>query len=153
MSVTYVKRATRPLNETSPEVRARVTDLLAGLKSGREAEFESIAKELYEATHELETGCLRYEYWRGAEPGLYYSLLAFEDFDAFLRHQTSDHHETASPRIGEVCEDVKLEWVDPLPSASPMPLTEMQPLPEGADEKTKLYHQIFAAKVQDWWPR
>jgi len=123
------------------------------VKPGCEAEFETIAKELYEATHANETGCLRYEYWRGAEPRLYYSLLSFEDFDAFLRHQTSDHHEAASPRIGEVCEDVKLEWVDPLPNASPMPLTEMQPLAEGADEKTKLYHQIFAARVQDWWPR
>lgn len=45
MSVTYVKRATRPLNETSPEVRARVTDLLAGLESGREVEAERLAVE------------------------------------------------------------------------------------------------------------
>lgn len=123
------------------------------VKEGREAEFESVAAELHEATHRLEPGCLRYEYWRGAEPGLYYSLLSFEDFQAFLRHQVSEHHETASPRIGELCESLKLEWVDPIPASSPLPQTETQELPDGADEKTTLYHQVFAPAIQKWWPR
>ena len=26
-------------------------------------------------------------------------------------------------------------------------------VPEGADEKQTLYHRVFAAVVQDWWPR
>ncbi len=123
------------------------------VKPGCEAEFEEIARELHRKTHAHETGCLRYEYWRGAEPGLYYSLLSFEDFHAFLRHQVSDHHEAASPRIGALCADVKLEWVDPVAGAADLPTTEMQPLPDGADEKTELYHKVFAATVQDWWPR
>ena len=121
------------------------------VKRGREAEFEAIAAELYRETHAEEPACLRYEYWRGAEPGFYYSLLSFEDFHAFLRHQVSDHHEKASPRIGDTCESVRLEWVDPLADASALPATEMQALPEGADGKTKRYHEIFAAVVQDWW--
>ena len=82
-----------------------------------------------------------------------YSLLAFQDFHAFLRHQVSEHHEAASPRIGDTCETVRLEWVDPLAQASELPPTEMQALPDGADEKAKLYHQVFAAVVQEWWPR
>ncbi len=123
------------------------------VKPGREAEFETIAAELYRATHENEPACLRYEYWRGAEPGHYYSLLAFADFHAFLRHQVSDHHEEASPRIGEVCEKVKLEWVDPIGDASDLPATAMQPVPDGADAKTTRYHELFAAVVQAWWPR
>lgn len=123
------------------------------VKEGRESEFEAIAAELYRATHAHDTGCLRYEYWRGAERGLYYSLLSFEDHAAFLRHQLSHHHEAASPRIGELCRTLKLEWVDPLPGASPLPATAMQPLPKGASEKAELYHRIFAAVVQDWWPR
>jgi quinol monooxygenase YgiN len=123
------------------------------VKDGCESEFEALAAELYRATHEHDSGCLRYEYWRAAEPGLYYSLLCFEDFRAFLRHQVSDHHESASPRIGELCETLKLEWVDPIPGASPLPATEMQALPETADEKTALYHKVFAATVQGWWPR
>jgi quinol monooxygenase YgiN len=123
------------------------------VKAGREAEFEAIAAELYRETHANEPACLRYEYWRGAEPGHYYSLLAFDDFHAFLRHQVSDHHEKASPRIGDTCENVRLEWVDPLADASGLPVTRMQSLPEGADEKTTLYHKVFAAVVQEWWPR
>jgi len=121
------------------------------VKPGHEADFEAIAAELHRDTHLEETGCLRYEYWRGAAPGFYYSLLSFEDFHAFLRHQVSDHHEAASPRIGDVCEKVKLEWVDPLDDSSPLPPTRMQALPEGADEKTTLYHEAFAALTQEWW--
>jgi quinol monooxygenase YgiN len=122
------------------------------VKAGREADFEAIAATLYRETQEKETGCLRYEYWRGAEPGFYYSLLSFDDFNGFLRHQTSDHHEEASPRIGDTCESVKLEWVDPIPESSPLPRTKMQALPEDANELTKQYHQVFAAVVQEWWP-
>ncbi len=121
------------------------------VKTGREAEFEAIAEKLYDETHRNETGCLRYEYWRGAKPGFYYSLLSFDDFHGFLRHQVSDHHEQASPAIRDVCLDVKLEWVDHIRESSPLPATRMQELPEGAGEKTALYHKLFAAVVQDWW--
>ena len=123
------------------------------VKPGREAEFEAIAADLYRDTHASEPACLRYEYWRGAEPGHYYSLLSFEDFHAFLRHQGSDHHEEASRRIGEVCARVRLEWVDPIPDASALPATEMQELPAGADETTARHHRWYAAVVQPWWPR
>jgi quinol monooxygenase YgiN len=132
-----------------------VATLLAQIqvKEGREVEFEAIAAELHRTTHANDSGCLRYEYWRGAEPGHYYSLLCFEDFHAFLRHQVSDHHEAASPAIGELCSALKLEWVDPIAESSPLPATAMQALPEGADEKTAVYHKVFAATIQDWWPR
>jgi quinol monooxygenase YgiN len=123
------------------------------VKEGREAEFEAIAAELYRDTLAQDSGCLRYEYWRGADRGLYYALLSFQDFHAFLRHQVSDHHEAASPRIGDSCETVELEWVDPIPTCSPLPPTKMQELPDDADEKTTLYHRIFAAVMQEWWPR
>jgi len=123
------------------------------VKEGREAEFEAVAAELHGHTHEQETGVLRYEYWRGAERGLYYSLLSFADFNAFLRHQVSDHHESAGAKIGELCADVKLEWVDPVGDASPLPPTRMQDLPPEADEKTTLYHDVFGATIQEWWPR
>lgn len=121
------------------------------VKRGREAEFEAIAARLYTGTHRSETGCLRYEYWRGAKPGFYYSLLSFDDFHGFLRHQVSDHHEEASPGIQDVCLDVKLEWVDPIGESSPLSATRMLELPEDADEKTALYHKLFAAVIQDWW--
>ncbi len=121
------------------------------VKPGSEAEFEAIAAELYRDTHRQEKGCLRYEYWRGAEPGFYYSLLSFDDFHGFLRHQVSDHHEAASPSIQEICLSVKLEWVDPIGDSSPLPRTRMQGLPEGADKKMTRYHELFAAVTQEWW--
>ena len=38
------------------------------VRPGAEREFERIALTLYERTHTLESGVLRYEYWRGAAP-------------------------------------------------------------------------------------
>ena len=130
-----------------------MTTILAHLrvKPGREARFEEIARELYASTHDRETGVLRYEYWRGAEPGMYYSLLSFDDQRTFIVHQTSDHHETASPQLGEVFESVRLEWVDPVAGASELPATEHQTAPDGADPKTLLYTDRFAAQVAEWW--
>ena len=121
------------------------------VKPGSEARFEGIARELYERTHALETGVLRYEYWRGNDPRTYYTLLSFDDHRAFIDHQTSDHHETASPAIGETVESLRLEWVDPIVHASPLPTTAAQAAPEGADELTVTYTDRFAADVADWW--
>ncbi len=118
---------------------------------GRERDFETVAAELHRQTHDAETGVRHYEYWRGAEPCLYYCLLAFDDFHAFLAHQTSDHHESASPQLGSLIRDMKLEWVDPVGGASKLPATNMQDLPADADELTRRYHRIFAAQVQSWW--
>ena len=117
---------------------------------GKEVEFETLAREIFEGTAR-EAGKRHYEYWRGAEPGFYYCLLAFEDFHAFIVHQTSEHHEKASPELGKLIEKMRLEWVDPVQGASDLPPTQMQPLPEGADELTARYHKLFAATLQDWW--
>jgi len=121
------------------------------VRDGREADFEAVARELHAQTHARESGVRHYEYWRAADPGHYYCLLAFDDFDAFLAHQTSDHHEAAAPGLGELIADMKLEWVDPISGGSKLPPTRMQPLREDADALSKRYHRIFAARVQDWW--
>ena len=127
--------------------------LLAHIRilDGRESDFEAIARELYQLTHERERGVHHYEYWRGAETGLYYCLLAFDDFHAFLAHQASDHHESASPRLGELVCHMKLEWVDPVAGASELSATESQELPDGADALTARYHHSFAPQLQEWW--
>lgn len=121
------------------------------VKPGSEERFEGIAQELYARTHAEETGVLRYEYWRGSDPRTYYTLLSFDDHRAFIRHQTSDHHETASPAIGETVESLRLEWVDPIADASPLPVTDAQGAPDGADDLTVKYTDRFAADVADWW--
>lgn len=120
-------------------------------RPGKEAEFEAIARELYRASHDGETGLRYYEYWRGEAERTYYALLAFDDHRAFIEHQTSDHHESASPRLGPVLEAIKLEFVDPVAGASPLPPTEHQDAPAGADELTARYTAQYAARVAAWW--
>ncbi|MFT5268971.1 MAG: quinol monooxygenase YgiN [Acidimicrobiales bacterium] len=121
------------------------------IKPGCEARFEQIATELHDGTIRNETKVQRYEYWRGEAPRTYYTLLSFDDHQAFIEHQVSDHHEDASPQLGEVCESIRLEWVDPIQSASPLPPTNAQPAPAGADDLTLKYTNSYAARVADWW--
>ena len=79
------------------------------IKDGMEKRYEEIQKALYEQTHRLEKGVLRYEAWRCQDPGVYYCLLAFADYNTFLiGHQISDHHEEATPPLMEVIEDEQL---------------------------------------------
>jgi quinol monooxygenase YgiN len=121
------------------------------VRPGAERHFEAVAREIYSATHRHETGVLRYEYWRGAEPRTYYTLLSFPDFNGFLAHQTSPHHESASPDFGQIFESLRLEWVDPIEGASPLPPTNMQPLRADANELWTRYHSHYAAQVASWW--
>ncbi len=121
------------------------------VKPGAEAQFEAIARTLYERTHAEESAVVRYEYWRGAAPRTYYTLLSFTDHRAFIAHQTSDHHEQASPQIGECVADLRLEWVDPIAGAAALVPTDMQPAALDADELTVRYTERFAADVAEWW--
>ncbi len=121
------------------------------VKPGTEAQFEAIARRLYPATHASEPNMRRYEFWRAAEERLYYCSLAFEDFQSFIVHQTSDHHEGASPELGRCIESIRLEWVDPVGGASDLVATDHQHAPGDADELTRKYTQRFAAEVADWW--
>lgn len=118
---------------------------------GAEARFEAIASRLYRATHEHESGVHTYQYWRGREPGSYYTLLAFADHRSFVTHQTSAHHEDATPELGEVIAELRLEWVDPVPGASPWPPTAHQVPPPDASPETVAATERFAARVADWW--
>jgi quinol monooxygenase YgiN len=121
------------------------------VRPGAEADFEGVARTLYECTHSTETGVRHYEYWRGAEPRTYYTLLAFDDHRAFIVHQTSDHHESASPVLRELIESLRLEWVDPVPGASALAPTRMQDAPPHANELVVAYTDLFAAAVAEWW--
>ncbi|MEY3147126.1 MAG: hypothetical protein RL688_345 [Actinomycetota bacterium] len=119
--------------------------------AGCEERFEAIAEDLFRASHAHEQGLLRYEYWRGADPQTYYTLLSFTDFSAFIAHQTSEHHETASPLIGAVVADLRLEWVDPVQGASELPSTDAQDLSASLDKLTQVYAKRFRAEIAPWW--
>lgn len=121
------------------------------IRPGMTERFEAVARQLYASTHELEPRVRRYEYWRGADENTYYSLLSFDSFDDFLVHQTSDYHEAASPELGTMIAAIRLEWVDPIESASPLAPTNSAPLARDATELERLYSQRYAAQVAAWW--
>jgi quinol monooxygenase YgiN len=121
------------------------------VKPGAEARFEAIARQLYAETHAHEAGVRRYEYWRGADERTYYTLLSFDDVNAFIDHQVSDHHESAAPQLGEVLESIRLEWLDPIEHASPLGPTVAQDPPPDASETFARAHARYAARIADWW--
>jgi quinol monooxygenase YgiN len=121
------------------------------VRPGNESQFEDVARALYARTHADELGVRRYEYWRGSEPRSYYTLLSFDDHRAFIAHQTSPHHESASPALGQLIEHLRLEWLDPVEGASALPVTAHQPAAEGASDLVVAYTDRFAAHVADWW--
>lgn len=122
-----------------------------GIAPGCDAEFEQIISEIYVATHRDEPGCRRYEYWRCQEPGHYYCLLSFDDYAAFLIHQTSDHHEKDAARLQEIISTFELEWLDPVHLDGELKHTVMADCPDGADELTKTYAEMFPMSVPQWW--
>ncbi len=121
------------------------------VKAGEEQRFEALARSLYTDTHALESEVLRYEYWRGAEVGSYYTLLSFTDAAAFWAHQVSDHHEQAADELGEILAAIRLEWVDPLEGASELPRTTAHEVAADADEATRRAARLFAPRLAAWW--
>lgn len=121
------------------------------VKAGQERRFEEIVRPLFAGSHHSETALKYYEYWRGQEPRCYYALLAFDDYRGFMVHQTSDHHEAAIPGLTETLEEFRLEWLDPVPGASPLPRTVAQALAADASELAKKYAVMFPVQAPAWW--
>ncbi len=67
-----------------------------------------------------------------------------------LAHITA-HHVSSSPHLGDVCESIRLEWVDPIADASPLPETNLQAPPIAAGELTLKYTRLHAPAIADWW--
>ena len=121
------------------------------LKQGCEAQFEAVARNLFALSHGSEKALRRYEYWRAQEPGKYYCLLAFDDFLGFMAHQSSEHHEAAVPVLLATIADMRLEWIDPVQGAAPLPPTLPQAVPSEASTLIKRYAEMIPVSVADWW--
>jgi quinol monooxygenase YgiN len=121
------------------------------IKPGCEARYEELASELYRQTHAKETKVRRYEVFRGAEPGSYYTLLSFDDYVGFLEHQSSDHHEDFGAAWRDLVAGVELQWVDPVQTASTLSPTATQPAPADAPELMRTYAERMPAQVAEWW--
>lgn len=116
---------------------------------GKEAEFEETARMMFRETHKHEPHCRRYEYWRGAAPRTYYCMESFDNFIAFLEHQTSDHHE--APDFASMLEEIELEWIDPIQGACDLVPTESQEVPEDASDLMREYANNHDVVMQAWW--
>lgn len=118
---------------------------------GKEAEFEDVMRYMYEQTHGTEEGVLRYEYWRGREPGFYYCLLSFRDAETFWRHQASDHHEGEMERFAACIADLDLETVDPVRQAAPLPPTEEGVIAVDLPDNIRQQAETYPIAVTAWW--
>lgn len=130
-----------------------MSSLLAKIQihPGKEAEFEDVMAYMYRQTHDTEDGVLRYEYWRGREPGFYYCLLSFRDALAFWRHQASDHHEGEMQRFAACIAELDLETIDPVRQASPLPPTLEGELSEEESELVCQQAELYPITVAPWW--
>ena len=120
---------------------------------GKEAAFEEVMAYMYRQTHATEEDVLRYEYWRGREPGFYYCLLSFRDNLTFWRHQASDHHEGQMQAFGECIANLDLELLDPVGQASPLPPASAQAIPPGEPEAVREQAERFPIELAAWWHR
>ena len=122
------------------------------VKEGKAAEFEALARSLYDASTGHEPGLIRYEYWRGQEPGSYYCFESFSNgFQGFLAHETAEHHEAAAEPIMALVADFSLEWLDPVIGAAPLGSSHEYALPSEATERERLYAEMFPLKLANWW--
>lgn len=121
------------------------------IREGKEAEFESIAATLHEASHSTEDRLRAYGYWRAQQPRTYYTLLAFDDYLGFMAHQTSSHHEDAATLLGDCIESMSLEWVDPIDGASKLVASNPQDLPVDASPLLVRYAERLPTQVAQWW--
>ena len=121
------------------------------IHSGRELEFEAVMKEMYRRTHDEEPNCVRYEYYRGAKPGKYYSLLSFTDSGAFWEHQVSDYHEGFD--FAGMIKSLDKEWVDRVAEAIPLRGTVDIEHADTASDLIKSAEQTYRIEVQSWWQK
>ncbi len=130
-----------------------MSTLLAKIQihAGQEKEFEEVMAYMYRQTHDTEDGVLRYEYWRGSEPGFYYCLLSFKDALTFWRHQASDHHEGEMARFARCIADLDLEVIDPVQQASPLPPTEEGMIDETESDAVKVAGSTYPIAIKAWW--
>lgn len=122
------------------------------VKPGKDRRYEEILRELVKDTQANEPGCLRYEYWRGAEPNAYYCLLSFTDTQAFYVHQSSEYHEQYLPELFEMFDGFSIEYVDPVErGGSGLPLTQDVPLAPDVSGRMKEAAAKYPIAVQAWW--
>ncbi len=71
------------------------------IKAGSEARAEALLRELETETAENDKGCLRYQWYRAEQPGIYYLLERWSDQAAIDAHLEAAHMARLLPQIAE----------------------------------------------------
>ena len=124
--------------------------------------FEQVARQLAAATLEREPGIRRYEYLRMPGPGCYQATLAFDDYDAFIEHQASQHHFVLAGAMKDMIATIGLQRVDPVPGCSELSPVGRAPAADepGAlgsvddaelDARREHYRERYPLDSATWW--
>ena len=68
---------------------------------GMEEAFEAVVRQIEANTLAHDEGCLRYEWYRAAEPHTYILLERWTDRDAVQKHLSADHMTAMMPKLME----------------------------------------------------
>jgi quinol monooxygenase YgiN len=71
------------------------------VKPGLEARAEDLLRELEQETAENDPGCLRYQWYKAGQPGLYYLLQRWTDQRAVEAHSQAAHMARLLPLLAE----------------------------------------------------
>lgn len=71
------------------------------VKPGLEAKAEDLLRELEQETAENDRGCLRYQWYKAEQPGLYYLLERWTDQAAMEAHSRAAHMARLLPSLAE----------------------------------------------------
>lgn len=121
------------------------------VRSGRDADFEALARQIWAATHALETGVHRYEYSRAEQQGVYFVSMLFDDYEAFLVHQASPHHTDLAGQMRDIYERIDLQFTQPLDGGFGVP---DHGAPTGVTISAELqakYRERYPEPHPDWW--
>jgi quinol monooxygenase YgiN len=119
---------------------------------GAEAAFEDLAQRLTVATLQSEAGVRRYQYFRLSSPRHYLTVLAFDDHEAFIEHQASEHHEVLAGAMTTMIESISLERVDPLPIEASAEPGSLDPVDSAVLEARRVrYRNRYPFPGAEWW--
>jgi quinol monooxygenase YgiN len=120
-------------------------------------EFESLAAELWAASHATEPGLQRYEYARRSSPGTYVASMVFDDYAAFITHQASEHHVRLAGAMREMIEHIEVEYLQPVagafgaPDAADAQLTDQEHDLVVPAERVRSYTERYPRPNAAWW--
>jgi quinol monooxygenase YgiN len=121
------------------------------VREGRTADFEALARQIWEATHAHETGVQRYEYSRAEADRTYYVSMLFDDYEAFLVHQASPHHTDLAGQMRDIYERIDLQFTQPVQGGFGVPEPRTPRGVSISEELQAKYRDRYPEPHPSWW--